>query len=475
MELPTKYHLSGLACQPTQLFGERALQGLRPCWVPARNTAFRISGLEYAPPFKPDFIWMLQGEAASVMHGGHDAKDWVPWATRSFAYILFCHQATVQLGFPARVECNNTRSSLRTPPPTAGAAEQWHVAAFSGHFTAWQHLLINGAPMFGMGLALVGAGHRTTFIDHVTKNGAGTLDLPLVRRSSPELPFFTKALRSGEKATFTNFAIGAALPFTAESCEHVQLPFQCMDDSYPRFAYDAAFSRRPNWGRLSSRVRVAAFLSRSTNGPRHLSSSTNLKIVRGLRELLPMPLEVVSDVRPSEWFAANVSLVLGVHGGAFANVHALPPGASVVEIVHPDGPRCYAAMSFGRRLRYFAYWPARMPRPPPKTREHLAHGPVGRVRTFDEPNCTSDEHTSILNRPRTRPRAVCVWCMRMRVRSDRVTPSDSCVRVWHVAPTRMTLCERVDVDVPHFLHFVLQALSSDPAVVEDAGKGLQTH
>ena len=115
--LPTTYHLSG-PCQPTQLFGEvhEELQGLlRPCWVPASSATFKVTGLDYAPPFNPDFVWVVQGEATDAMRGGRAPEDLVPWATRSFAYIGFCHTATVQLGFPARVQLGFTRWPHRGP------------------------------------------------------------------------------------------------------------------------------------------------------------------------------------------------------------------------------------------------------------------------------------------------------------------------------------------------------------------------
>eukprot|EP00966_Prymnesium_polylepis_P192925 4471637-Prymnesium_polylepis.1 len=79
-----------------------------------------------------------------------------------------------------------------------------------------------------------------------------------------------------------------------------------------------------------------------------------------------------------KWYSENIFGLIGVHGGAFANMHALKPGAPVIEIVNRKGPRCYAALANGMRHRYFAYFPTRMPLPWP-SREHFATGEAGQV------------------------------------------------------------------------------------------------
>ena len=57
---------------------------------------------------------------------------------------------------------------------------------------------------------------------------------------------------------------------------------------------------------------------------------------------LRLQLEVIAAPLPPSAFARATGVV-GVHGGAFANLHACSPGAVVIEIISADDPRWYAA------------------------------------------------------------------------------------------------------------------------------------
>ena len=71
---------------------------------------------------------------------------------------------------------------------------------------------------------------------------------------------------------------------------------------------------------------------------------------------------MASSPRHAVWFATAAGLV-GVHGGAFANMHALKPGAKVLEIIGEEAPTTlrprwsYASLAHGLKLDYRAYYP----------------------------------------------------------------------------------------------------------------------
>ena len=84
-------------------------------------------------------------------------------------------------------------------------------------------------------------------------------------------------------------------------------------------------------------------------------------------------------------FFSSLGGVIGVHGGAFANVHACPAGMPVVEIMSPTEPRwCYAALSTAKQLAYYAYYPHRFPSRyacPAAQVLHAIHCPSGATST----------------------------------------------------------------------------------------------
>ena len=112
-----------------------------------------------------------------------------------------------------------------------------------------------------------------------------------------------------------------------------------------------------------------AFLSRPAGGRRALADEDAVvAAVDAALGALGYSLRVVA-ARPrlASWYASAAG-VIGVHGGALANVHALRPGAKVVEVIDSEAaptalePRwSFASLAFALGLDYRAYAPLYWP------------------------------------------------------------------------------------------------------------------
>ena len=152
---------------------------------------------------------------------------------------------------------------------------------------------------------------------------------------------------------------------------------QRVEESYPSFAYwpftevRAGLVHRKAPGAAdggSTSPPLVVFLSRERERFRRLLDEPTLTSAvgtmlrsRGYRfAVLPThdsPMSRAASFR-------DVVGVIGVHGGAFANLHACPEGTRVIEILgySPRGPHggirlYYAMLSKGLGLRYVAYFP----------------------------------------------------------------------------------------------------------------------
>ena len=318
----------------------------------------------------------------------------VTYHRRFFAMLGFCFNATVRIGLPVSgdapkpgITCQGHRSRHIG---TAPAVSRWNIAAFSPTFGSWQHQVITAVPMLGMALAALGT--RSMY-----KRGRGArfwhnglADLPSHRLQMPSLPEalhwrhtdeLTSSSPGRNELRLANFAVAFPVPLGLGS----------LIDSFPDFAYLPYARNRSATGATHGTTRsrpFVAFVRRAADGPRHIVdeagvlSTLNRTLGRLGLQLHPVP----HDSPPPAPFFSAAAGVIGVHGGGLANLHACTPGTRVVEIVHPRGPRCYAALGLGLGLRYFAYFPRRMPLPYPEEGEggkveHLArgHGGAGRV------------------------------------------------------------------------------------------------
>ena len=148
-------------------------------------------------------------------------------------------------------------------------------------------------------------------------------------------------------------------------------------NSYPQVAYwpfrgvrgweapadddRSAYGDAHLWPTCGARGWVA-YLTRpvGTEGRSRMRNLANEEeAVEALREALD---ELGYASSHAVWFATAAGLV-GVHGGAFANMHALKPGAKVLEIIGEEAPTTlrprwsYASLAHGLKLDYRAYHP----------------------------------------------------------------------------------------------------------------------
>ena len=345
---------------------------VKTCWTPNRRS-FEVEAFD--SPFSPEWIWPIQGDETSsgAMRGGDTLSMMTPFRTRNFALVGYCRYATMVR--PGSIKCNRQigPDEVWSPPPERHTPLT--VCALAGSWVVWQHHVLNAAPMLGMSLPLLDAGYTniTVLHDGLLNDGANVELSQTLMRS-----FSSRSSRNAHACLARREWEG-----TRESVEHLVLAFPApfdsyppvAEDSYPRFSY-APFLRAhdnhdvhpsSNRRRHEADQRFIAFLSRSwpgeSRGLRNYSSIATALRVAFKAEGAP-PFVVIDDemnIRPA--YLSRAVAVIGVHGGAFSNIHACAAGTLVVEIVHRAGPRCYASLSAGLGLEYVAYFPKRMPHP----------------------------------------------------------------------------------------------------------------
>ena len=339
-----------------------------PSWE-SNKLVFDVHGL----PFNPQQIWrrpVSDAEAASIgLRGGQcpscvAANISLPTA----AAIGYCPLARIEFTrskkfMPVRIFCPEDDSA---PPPVDGSQPtvHWHAGAFDKLPYEWQHHVLNAAPHLGLALPLLnvvlGSGNASPA---VTVVHTGMLDHPNVLADFPRPPRVQTVnlldyRKSGRFSfEFRHFVLGFSVGgphdwYTREA----YVPF--LTASRKLLPPPAAAAARP----------VVAWLSRAS-GPgstRVLQDEANVATaVRRVLCTLGYELRIVRSGAPVGIHQfAQMRGAIGVHGGAFANVHACQPGSVVIEMQShlPSSARwCYAALSTMLRLRYHAYFPSRFP------------------------------------------------------------------------------------------------------------------
>jgi len=270
-----------------------------------------------------------------------------------------------------KVECKPAGAG--TSPPLEREST-WHLVAFDWYSGHWQHHVVNAAPMLGMlgavlHRAVAAAVNITLLHSGLLTSAHGQIRL---RAPPPSATVHHASLYNGTGAPdralqrpLTNLLMAIPMPEN-EGEFSIGRPRERYSegDWYPRAAYwpfrSAKVAAHAAAGAPRTRI---LFLSRAGARTRHLANET--VVATALRRaLLPLGLhlQLVSSTLPPAALA-GVAGVVGVHGGAFANVHACATGATVLEIQSVADPRwCYAALARGVGLRYVAYYARQFPR-----------------------------------------------------------------------------------------------------------------
>ena len=279
---------------------------------------------------------------------------------------------------------------MRCPPDSTAPPRiaNWSVAAFDKLLHVWQHH-VYADPRLSQFRTRT---HPLQFA--CASDGAVCRVLVPSINAVPSLalslPLISRALRAGGAVSLLHTgALGhphvlAQLPQPSPRLRHVDLReskgrgfvlrfphflfgfgLNGTEDWYPAPAYRPfllASSSLP----APPRRDVVAWLSRPTAAGATRVLAGERQVVAALRTALAsvrLRLQVVSSeapLAPREF--ASLRGVVGVHGGAFANVHACRPGALVVEIQGQASARwCYAGLSVGLGLDYRAYFARRFP------------------------------------------------------------------------------------------------------------------
>lgn len=314
---------------------------------------------------------------------------------RQIGLIGFCYSASVD-DF-GELRCNATS---RGPPDVNDAnLGTWRIAAFDNNpYTQflWQRYFVSALPNLGLALPLLralgwrrpgggGARRKIELLHHglfergPTRNLGSRVFTGDAACKPSRIKMLPGHKLSERSPVLQNFVL--AMPMAAER----RHPPSIVSDSYPAHAYwpfipeqqpaprppAAVSSRRRN--RLAEPPLVV-FLTRMHERSRVLLHEE--RIVRRVGHLLTSRdyrfAVVGTPARPREpaAFYANVRGVIGVHGGAFANLHACPPGARIVEVIgySPSGGGSsgirlgYASTSRGIGHRHSLYFPRRWPK-----------------------------------------------------------------------------------------------------------------
>ena len=350
-----------LEADPTSAVCLPAANDAEPlCFSPNVET-FRVHDSD----FRPDFVLRLSEEPQPTsLTGGRQPASTIPVRAATTAYIGLCRSALirwtrVRKRLPIRVDCK--RSASYRP------SHAWHVAAFDWIANDWQHHVINAAPTLGM----VGPVLRRLMVTdaNVTVLHSGLLSHNNVRIRMPPPSVSLRYAHLYEQPSIpdrsfqlplSNFVMAFPMPENEGVLPALTASPLSEGDWYPRSSY---WPLRPTPKVAdTSASNVVAFLSRNQSGTRRLANEREVvgRLHLTLREL-GLRLLVVNSPVPVEFFS-RLAGVVGVHGGAFANVHACRPGTRIIEIMSPTKPRwCYASLSIGADLAYHAYFPRRWP------------------------------------------------------------------------------------------------------------------
>lgn len=419
--LPTMFHRS-LPCSITQIPTDPAVacaaRPAKPCWMRTEQEFHHTSMYPPGSLFRPDFVWALQGEAPAIeLRGGDCAACSFPYRGRSFVYLGLCGRARLRTGHGGAtssvlsVQCikeptladgdddggEGKKRSFRTPSRLV-------LGVFSGTHAIWQHQMTNGLPNLGMLMPLMHyAGVANVSLLHnglldTTANTIGHAVSPADCHGSPTSWHLLRVgvdVRSGHE--IQNLVLPIPMP-----------RYMGHEDSYPSFAYSWTTGGRHKVGQGVHSHGLAqrhGHADSTTGNPGHRKNYSNesgadesefvalllrpkstsrsfvdealiVTALQGVFKRAGIPLRVAHDW-PLAHFRHAVGLI-GVHGGALANMVAMPPGSRVIEIVGRLGPRSFASAALGLGHKYYVYFPRTMPPPVMKKKAawSSSHGTV---------------------------------------------------------------------------------------------------
>ena len=290
------------------------------------------------PPTTNSARWQRNRQLVG-MHG----TAWVPelvWLIRESGLLVgFCREAriTTNPSVPRlTVEC----LSSETSEGPASRPTRAVLAALSTFSNCWQHLVLDAAPTLGMALPLLRTGMQLNFLHD------GLLDNPNIELPGLPQDVFAASIRLPQGPAIH------VLNLTAIALVNNAAPL-----AYPRW------SHWPFGSRSDGHRRWVAWCSRSSVGRRSMLPHDEGRLLVKLRSTLArlnLDLRSVSEERVASYHGA--AGLIGIHGGALANMHVLSPGAVVVEINgllddDPRGPRtCFQRLALGLGLRHRFVW-----------------------------------------------------------------------------------------------------------------------
>ena len=278
----------------------------------------------------------------------------------SSAVIGYCPLAHIEFTrskkfMPVRIFCPSVDA---TPPPLDGrssATAHWNVGAFDKLPYDWQHHVVNAAPHLALGLPVVNLALRSGG-GSVSILHTGMLHHPSIVADFPRPPRVPEVnlldFRQSGRFSFAfhhfvlGFAVGglhdwypreAYAPFSAAS--HALASSAASSAAPPSFASSSSSTLTDPFAAANHRPHrrpMVAWLSRPSGlgAARALQGETEAATAaRRVLCDLGYEMRIVRADAPlisSEF--AHFRGVIGVHGGAFANVHACRPGAVVIEM-----------------------------------------------------------------------------------------------------------------------------------------------
>ena len=361
---------------------------VEPNWTKSLNVTYL--------GFAPSWHWRLEVPSERWRLRGGKCADCVVIDRMPVGHTIiigYCADAYISLhhkgiSFP-HVRCQDASSQ---PSPEAGT--HLHVAAYPPlpiNFRLFQHQILDAAASVGLSTPLLAAGYAVTWLHSGVLNKTGNNTIRLRGRVDGEAVLVPRIHRIPPKF-LRHFIQAWRLP--TETAPAVPNPFYHLHEGASTPAMKAGFHpaaayqifRQPDSEMPPPRpqppqaqqstpplpLSLVAFVSRT--GSRAFEGEA--EVVQALRELFhkragqggrQLRLDVINGTQPWMYYASVVGLI-GVHGGAIANVHAMARNATVIEIVGPrpvmgEGiTRSYANLALAVDLDYYVYFAKRFPR-----------------------------------------------------------------------------------------------------------------
>jgi hypothetical protein len=234
----------------------------------------------------------------------------------------------------------------------------WYFLAISP-WRVYQHQMINSLPSLGMAIPWIKLMHTslnlTIICDPLI---CDLLHIPI--KNIRVLIANEHNLRA--KGTYEHLIVSIpqfGFPQLTQQMRRLQW------DSYPCGSYAPFIFNQTNLiptahntsPQNTSQSLKVLFLSRATNSHRRLLNEEEL--INNLHQMKSHTLHIFHHTTHTNdiHLFQEADVVLGVHGGAFANLFYCRPSTIVIEMNIPEesGRQCYAYMSFNLNLRYYRY------------------------------------------------------------------------------------------------------------------------